>query len=32
MNTVGGQHHWAFIRKPYGINELAKLLRDVLSP
>ena len=32
VNTVGGQHDWAFIRKPYGINDLVKLLRDVLSP
>ena len=31
MSTVGGQHDWAFIRKPYRITELAKMLRDVLS-
>jgi signal transduction histidine kinase/CheY-like chemotaxis protein len=30
MNAVGGQHDWAFIRKPYRITELAKILRDVL--
>ena len=31
MSAVGGQHDWAFIRKPYRITELAKMLRDVLS-
>jgi PAS domain S-box-containing protein len=31
MNAVGGQHDWTFIRKPYTITELAKMLRDVLS-
>jgi DNA-binding NtrC family response regulator len=31
MSAVGGQHDWAFIRKPYTITELAKMLRDVLS-
>src|ERR1019366_2295025 len=31
VNTVGGHHHWAFIRKPYRIADLTKLLRDALS-
>jgi hypothetical protein len=31
MSTVGGQRDWAFIRKPYTITELAKILREVLS-
>ena len=30
-NAVGGQRDWAFIRKPYKITDLAKLVRDVLS-
>ncbi len=30
-HALGGQHDWAFIRKPYTISDLAKLLRDVLS-
>jgi signal transduction histidine kinase/CheY-like chemotaxis protein len=25
MSAVGGQHDWAFIRKPYTITELAKI-------
>ncbi len=29
--AVGGQHDWAFIRKPYTITELAEMLQDVLS-
>ena len=31
VNAVGGQRDWAFIRKPYKITDLAKLVRDVLS-
>jgi signal transduction histidine kinase/CheY-like chemotaxis protein len=31
VNTIGGHHHWAFIRKPYRIADLTKLLRDALS-
>jgi two-component system, cell cycle sensor histidine kinase and response regulator CckA len=31
MSALGGQHDWTFIRKPYRITELAKMLRDVLS-
>ena len=31
VNAVGGQREWAFIRKPYRITDLAKLIRDVLS-
>ena len=31
MSALGGQHDWAFIRKPYRITDLAKMLRDVLS-
>jgi CheY-like chemotaxis protein len=31
VNTVGGHHHWAFIRKPYRIADLTRLLRDALS-
>ena len=31
MSALGGQHDWAFLRKPYTITELAKMLRDVLS-
>jgi PAS domain S-box-containing protein len=31
VNAAGGQHGWAFIRKPYGIFALAELLRDALS-
>jgi DNA-binding NtrC family response regulator len=27
----GARNGWAFIRKPYRINELVKLLREVLS-
>jgi two-component system, cell cycle sensor histidine kinase and response regulator CckA len=30
VNAVGG-HDWAFIRKPYQIADLVRLLRDVLS-
>ena len=28
MTTVGGQQAWAFIRKPYQLNDLVRLLRD----
>jgi len=31
LRALGGQHDWAFIRKPYRITELAKMLRNVLS-
>ena len=31
VNAVGGQREWAFIRKPYRIADLTKLIRDVLS-
>ena len=31
LSVVGGQRDWAFIRKPYGIADLARLLQDVLS-
>ncbi len=31
MSAVGGQHDWAFIRKPYRFTELAKTLQAVLS-
>ena len=31
MSAVGGRHDWSFIRKPYRITELAKMLRDMLS-
>jgi two-component system, cell cycle sensor histidine kinase and response regulator CckA len=31
ISSLGGQHDWAFIRKPYRITELAKTLQDVLS-
>ena len=31
ISAIGGQHDWAFIRKPYRITELAKMLQDVLS-
>jgi two-component system cell cycle sensor histidine kinase/response regulator CckA len=31
VKTVGGQNGWDFIRKPYRINELVKLLREALE-
>jgi len=31
VNTVGDRHGWAFIRKPYAIACLAKLIPDVRS-
>jgi signal transduction histidine kinase/CheY-like chemotaxis protein len=31
ITAIGRQHDWAFIRKPYTVTELAKMLRDVLS-
>ena len=31
ISAVGGQHDWAFIRKPYRITELAKMLQAMLS-
>ncbi len=30
-NTVGPDHDWAFIRKPYRVTDLINLLREVLS-
>jgi two-component system, cell cycle sensor histidine kinase and response regulator CckA len=30
VNALGGRHDWTFIRKPFGINDLARLIRDVL--
>ena len=31
VNAFGGRQDWAFIRKPYRIADLAKLVRSVLS-
>jgi DNA-binding NtrC family response regulator len=31
VKAVGGQRDWAFIRKPYRVADLAKLVGDVLS-
>ena len=28
MKAIGGQHAWGFIRKPYQLNDLLKLLHD----
>jgi two-component system cell cycle sensor histidine kinase/response regulator CckA len=28
MKTIGGQPAWGFIRKPYQLNDLVRLLRD----
>ena len=31
VDALGGQRDWAFIRKPYSVHDLAKLIRDVLT-